>query len=244
MRTSNKATETKSNTRRVKSIYKILTGLLLFMIVSGIAYFIYTPLRPKIVEAKIKLKKIAPYNIGYRSSVNVFSRLSPITTDNYLVSDKQKKTLEYVDHEKAEIADLEEKNTELEIKSAEIYGDVVDGLDQNSMSRGFWHFPESKAPGERGNVVVIGHRFDKLPPDPETFYHLDKVTVGDKITIYQKNHEYVYTVTQTAIIAKDDISVIQNTSDYRLTLITCTPLWTAEKRLVVIAVQDEVTSVT
>ena len=134
---------------------------------------------------------------------------------------------------------LEELQTKIKISSIEVEGYVHEGTDAKTMNIGFWHFPISHFPGEKGNSVIIGHRYAKLPPDRDTFFNLDKVKVGDKIIVEQSNNSFTYIVTDTKIVEKNDISVLQNFDDYRITLITCTPLWTADQRLVIIGKLDK-----
>lgn len=63
--------------------------------------------------------------------------------------------------------------------------------------------------------------------------------IGDTILLNHNEGEWKYIVTETRIVNDNDLSVLQNTEDYRLTLITCTPLWTSEKRLVIISKLDK-----
>jgi sortase A len=107
------------------------------------------------------------------------------------------------------------------------------------MNKGFWHFPSSNLPGQKGNMVVIGHRYAKLPPNKDTFFNLDKVKVGDKIEVVQNDNQFTYIVTETKVVEKNDISVLQDYSDYRITLITCSPLWTSKQRLVIVGKLDK-----
>ncbi len=134
---------------------------------------------------------------------------------------------------------IEQQNTRIQIESIEVNGKVFEGSDSTTMNKGFWHFPISQRPGERGNFVVIGHRYAKLPPSKDTFFNLDKVKVGDKVEVLQDNSEYTYVVTNVREVEKNDVSVLENYNDYRLTLITCSPLWTSEKRLVITAKLDK-----
>jgi sortase A len=135
---------------------------------------------------------------------------------------------------------MEEYKTVLSIDSADIKGKVVDGETSEQMERGFWHFPLSSQPGKRGNTVIIAHRFLYLPPRTDTFFSLDKVQIGDKITVTQKDGTYNYTVIERKVVAKTDRDVLAPTNDYRITLITCTPLWTSDRRLVVVGKLDKI----
>ncbi len=134
---------------------------------------------------------------------------------------------------------LENLNTKVIVNSIEVEGSIYEGVDSNTMNKGFWHFPTSSLPGQKGNVVVIGHRYAKLPPNRDTFFNLDKVKVGDSIEVVQNNNRFTYIVTDTIVVEKNDTSILQDYSDYRITLITCTPLWTANQRLVIVGKLDK-----
>jgi len=78
-----------------------------------------------------------------------------------------------------------------------------------------------------------------IPPKKDTFFNLDKVDIGDRIHITSDLGEYNYIVLEKKEVEPNDISIIQDTDDYTLTLVTCTPLWTSQKRLVVVAKLDK-----
>lgn len=134
---------------------------------------------------------------------------------------------------------LEETNTLISIQNLNIEGPILQGESPLRMDDGFWHFPTSSLPGERGNVVIIGHRFMYLPPNKNTFFNLEDSKIGDEIEISSDIGAYTYIVVETRVIEPNELSVLEETDDYRLTLITCTPLWTSEKRLVIIAKLDK-----
>ena len=153
------------------------------------------------------------------------------------ISEDDQKNLQTNDYKVS--SRLENLNTSLRIKSAQIDGKVVDGKNEEALTRGFWFLPISAEPGEIGNTVIIGHRFLKIPPYKDTFFSLDKVGVGDQIEIIKAGEKISYTVIESKIINPTQREVIHPTNDYRLTLITCAPLWENTKRLVVVALQDE-----
>ena len=68
---------------------------------------------------------------------------------------------------------------------------------------------------------------------------MDKVKKGDSVVIEQENDKYTYIVSDVKIVEKNDVSVLQNSDDYQITLITCTPLWTSHQRLVVTGKLDK-----
>lgn len=134
---------------------------------------------------------------------------------------------------------LEDTHTYVEIDSTNIQGYISEGTTSDAMMRGFWHIPTTAYPGEQGNVVIIGHRFQYIPPAKNTFFNLDKVKIGDSIKVGSDNGDYTYIVTDIKVVDPNDISILKATNDYRLTLVTCTPLWTSKERLVVTAKLDK-----
>lgn len=98
---------------------------------------------------------------------------------------------------------------------------------------GTWRRPNTANPTMEGNTVIVGHRF--YGSNTATFYHLDKVAVGDTIAVYWGEKELLYEVSETKVVAPEEVSIEAPTADKRLTLYTCTPIWTAKQRLVVIA---------
>ncbi len=229
----------------LKTIQRITSLLLLLSVLAGISFFI---LYPHISDIRITANSYQAERIARNTTLQVLTYLSPPNQNAINEELASPKALEHVSSEElfklqqeGKIKfNMEEYDTHLEIPSVAIKGGVVDGPDANEMDRGFWHFTLSSQPGNRGNTVIIAHRFLHLPPRTDTFFSLDKVKVGDKIVVTQKNGTYRYTVLQTKVVEKTDTSVLAQTGDYRLTLITCTPLWTADQRLIVVAKLDKV----
>jgi LPXTG-site transpeptidase (sortase) family protein len=246
-------TNTSDAANKMRVILKMATGLIVFLWAGFMTYFLVFPLIPFWQDIDARLKTYDPYDIGYAAATQFFVSVTPPdytaeefseNTDGEVAAVRtERQSIEYVDPDSVTLADLSSMDTVLVVETANIQGKIVDGYTQESMLDGFWHYPESSVPGKRGNTVIFGHRFHRLPPSKNTFFNLDSVKVGDKIRIEQTGTEFTYTVVKTAVADKFDESVLKTTGDYRLTLITCTPLWTSEKRLVVTAVQDRLSSV-
>lgn len=152
----------------------------------------------------------------------------------------------YVEYLQSDVAaqyikypDLPSVKAKLVIPRIDIEGTIIEGKDDSAMNRGFWHFPSASPFADTGNVVIIGHRYLKLPPHKDTFFHLDWVKVGDAIRIETKKGTISYKVSHVWIIRNTDTSILEQTQNAQLTLITCHPLWTSRERLVIIA--DKVT---
>ncbi len=130
--------------------------------------------------------------------------------------------------------EIPEVNT-LEIPTVGIKVPISEGSNDSALDRGAWHRPGTGTPVVGGNMVVTGHRFKYLPPSNLTFYHLDKVVVGDGVVVYWDGKRYDYLVKKIFVVTPDRIEVEASTAEHQLTLYTCTPLWTAKERLVIIA---------
>ena len=98
----------------------------------------------------------------------------------------------------------------------------------------------SAPPGYIGNTVINGHR----DIHGKVFADLDKVRLGDPITLYTEGHEFVYIVSEVLEVPEKYASAEQRAENQRLigyipenrlTLITCTPYGTNLNRLLIIA---------
>ncbi len=110
---------------------------------------------------------------------------------------------------------------------------------QDALKDGVVHYPGTSLPGQSGNVVITGHS-SYFPWDPgrykDVFALLHDVVEGDKIVVYYEQDKYVYEVNEIEIVLPEDIDVLKQTPSDKLTLITCTPVGTNLKRLIVSAV--------
>lgn len=109
---------------------------------------------------------------------------------------------------------------------------------QDALKVGVVHYPGTSLPGDDGNVVITGHS-SYFPWDPgrfkDVFALLHDVELGDKILVYSNQKKYIYEVTDIQIVKPNNIEVLKQTPSEQLTLITCTPVGTNLKRLIVIA---------
>lgn len=113
---------------------------------------------------------------------------------------------------------------------------------QLALRKGVVHYGTTAEPGKNGNSVIIGHSSGQLwaPGDYKfVFTLLDKLQPGDTVTINYKGTRYLYRVQGSKIVPPTDFSVLDQTSQPTLTLITCTPVGTSKNRLIVSALQIE-----
>lgn len=111
---------------------------------------------------------------------------------------------------------------------------VFEGPTVATANKGVWRRPKSSTPDSGSNTVLVGHRFTYTNPTG-IFYNLDKLTIGDEIALEWNGVQYTYTVSEVHIVPPTDVDVETPTQDARLTLYTCTPLWSAKNRLVIVA---------
>jgi sortase A len=105
---------------------------------------------------------------------------------------------------------------------------------RKALNLGVWRIPHSSTPDKGSNTVFVAHRYTYTNPRG-TFYHLDKVAVGDAIAVLWHGKKYVYGVDSVRQVAPTTLSVEAPTATPTLTLYTCTPLWNPKDRLVVTA---------
>ncbi|MBV9435442.1 MAG: class D sortase [Acidobacteria bacterium] len=108
---------------------------------------------------------------------------------------------------------------------------VVEGTNHKALRLGPGHLKNTPLPGESGNSVISAHR--------DTFFrHIYELAKGDEIQVRRDGRTYTFQVIGKKIVEPDDLSVVKNTSDTRLTLITCYPIYyigPAPQRLIVTA---------
>ncbi len=119
--------------------------------------------------------------------------------------------------------------TRLSIPKIDLSAVVVEGTNRKSLLLGPGHMEMTAAPGELGNAVITAHR--------DTFFrHIYELSKGDQLVVQRNGKIFKYEVTGKKVVQPTDVSVIKNSDDSRLTLITCYPTYyigPAPERLVV-----------
>jgi sortase A len=95
--------------------------------------------------------------------------------------------------------------------------------------------PDGSRPGEGGNTIISGHRFKYLPPNNLTFYLFHKLKKDDLVYMLWKGDKIFYKIKEIKVVEDTDLSILDQTDDEILTMFTCTPIYSTEKRLVIIA---------
>jgi LPXTG-site transpeptidase (sortase) family protein len=117
---------------------------------------------------------------------------------------------------------------------------VQEAAVQKALESGVDHYGNTPMPGQTGNSVIFGHSSnDWWEPGNYKFVFvlLDKLVPGDRYTVDYQSVRYTYEVTGSRVVEPTDLSVLVQTPEPTMTLITCTPPGTSWKRLVVTAKQ-------
>jgi sortase A len=109
---------------------------------------------------------------------------------------------------------------------------VVKGTDTGDLERGPGVYPETNFPGIGGTTAIAGHRTTFLAP----FRHIDALRAGSTIRLQMPYAMFSYRVSGQRVVAPTDVQAAVSDVGYsRLVLSACTPLFSAEKRLLVYA---------
>jgi sortase A len=108
---------------------------------------------------------------------------------------------------------------------------VVEGVTLDDLKRGPGHYPDAPMPGQPGNAAIAGHRTTYGAP----FNRIDELEAGDEILITTQQGAFRYEVSEQLIVSPDQVEVLKDFGDNRLTLTACHPKYSARQRIVVVA---------
>ncbi len=131
---------------------------------------------------------------------------------------------------------------------------IVQGTRASDLDKGPGHYTDTAAPGQIGNFALAGHRVGKGEP----FLNLDQLVPGDAVVVQTASRWYVYRVLGDdrtgnlsalnsqgvpgrEIVAPSAVRVLAPVPDHvgvtptqaLLTLTTCHPKYTANRRMIV-----------
>lgn len=110
---------------------------------------------------------------------------------------------------------------------------------QAGLQNGVVHYPGTARPGQAGNFFVTGHS-SYFPWDPgqykSVFARLHDLNVGDEYWVFYNGDRYRYVIQEEKEIKPSDVSVLDQPVNKRMsTLMTCTPVGTTLRRLIITA---------
>ncbi len=110
---------------------------------------------------------------------------------------------------------------------------------QRSLQDGVVHYPGTAQPGQPGNFFITGHSsyFPWAPGKYKSvFARLSDLHVGDEYWIFYGGDRFRYRIREKKEIRPSDVSVLDQPVSKRIaTLMTCTPVGTTLRRLIIVA---------
>ena len=139
------------------------------------------------------------------------------------------------------------KNYGLEIDKLAVLVPVIENVNgaskkeyDNKLKEGVAHLLGTALPGSKSNIFIFGHSSAWYEtPYAKVFARLNELENNDEIIVYYKATKYTYRVSEKRVVQKTDLTVLAPTNEEILTLMTCWPLGTDLKRLIVISKKVE-----
>lgn len=119
---------------------------------------------------------------------------------------------------------------------------------QEGLQSGVVHYPGTARPGQAGNFFVTGHSsfFPWAPGNfKSVFARLHELNVGDEYWVFYGGDRHRYVIQDEKEIKPSDVSVLDQPVNRRIgTLMTCTPVGTTLRRLILTAQEvDPITGI-
>lgn len=126
------------------------------------------------------------------------------------------------------------ENVVVEISDINIKAPVLEGTDNEILSKAAGHFIGTGEVGS-GNYCIAGHSSTIYK---EYFNNLKNIELGMQISLYDKEKKcYTYTVTENFIVEPNEIWVLNDFEDDRITIVTCTDDGT--QRQIVVGIKND-----
>lgn len=113
------------------------------------------------------------------------------------------------------------ENINFEIPRLDIKVPVLEGTDSKALQVSAGHFEGTGALG-KGNYCIAGHNSTIYA---EIFNDLDQIKIGDEmylVDVDENRTRYCYIVTEYKIVEPQQVEVLNDYGDNRLTVISCT----------------------
>lgn len=210
------AEKARQRTKRVRKSRHIIPLITAFAVVSAFLFLQFN----RIIFANVQAY-VVPNNPGERETIQMPNAQVEVSQDPKLIIPK------------------------INVEAPVIYGVGNDNDSQlEAMNNGVAHFAipgANSVPGQIGNTVLSGHSSNDLFDGGHykfIFTQLEKLVEGDVIYANYNGVRYTYAVREIKVVLPTEVnSVVRNDGKAWLTLLTCTPIGTAQKRLLVFAEQ-------
>ncbi len=236
---------------------KLYTLAILVLFISGL-YLILSPLAPVLSdnakEQGIELS-ILPANLNPKNNVindlhlpenNIVEQRLIAIVEEKLETNQTNTTgntevlgVSYNKTALDSITPKKQQTNRIIINKMGVDAQILEGDTETMLWQGVVRINSGSIPGS-GNTVITAHRYLHRPGSAngyKSFYNIHKLTHGDIVTIFWEGEKYEYQVESSLVVEPSETSILYNTAKSQLTLFSCTPLFTSDKRLVVIAKQ-------
>jgi sortase A len=113
---------------------------------------------------------------------------------------------------------------------------IVAGVDDEALASGIGRYPNATPPGQPGNFALAGHR----TANGEPFADIDELAEGDIVIVRTRSATYRYRLLDDIVVKPDKTWVIGDVTERLgleadtsiISLVTCSPKWSTEKRWV------------
>jgi len=139
------------------------------------------------------------------------------------------------------------ENNSIYIESISLRSPIIFGVENtessvsSNLKKGLIQIKGTSLPGETGNTFITGHSSNYPWVGSQynaIFALLGNVSIGDYIQLKYDNTNYIYRVTKKFVVSPNETAVMNSDDNSTiLTLMTCTPVGTNIKRLIVQADQ-------
>lgn len=117
---------------------------------------------------------------------------------------------------------------------------------QDALEDGVVHYPGTAEAGQPGNFFITGHSsyYSWAPGNFKSiFAKLHLLNVGDEYYVYYKGDKHKYVITEKKEVQPNNVHVLDQPLDKRMsTLMTCTPVGTTLRRLILTAQEVDPTT--
>ena len=110
---------------------------------------------------------------------------------------------------------------------------------QEALRDGVVHYPGSAKPGQAGNFFLTGHSsyYPWVSSQyKDVFARLGELGIGDTYSVFYGGDKHTYRIIEKKEVKPSNVTVLDQPTDKRLaTLMTCTPIGTTLRRLILVA---------
>lgn len=155
-------------------------------------------------------------NFSQKSTLKAGFEVEDITQNNNLKMSEEKNAEPIEENVELNQKVIDESEWALKIQKINLEAKINEGTTKEVMDEYIGHFEET--PKELGNIGLAAHNRGYKN---NYFENLKKLQIGDEITYIYKGKEKNYKVSKIRIIKDTDWSMLENTEENELTLITC-----------------------